>query len=110
MKLIATKTRNAIVKGAVLAALLTAGQAFADPEDTAGSAAVKPDQARTRSVQGLGSNNAFERQRFSSRPAVVASSPNAKRVYLEDYQRVPQAVARKHPTQPHVLGQGKGGR
>jgi hypothetical protein len=108
----ATKALNVLLKSAALCALLFATSIHAGSRDSTASGAIGYGQVpggadRGRSVQGLGSNDAFERQKFSSRTPSAVKTGNSKKVYLEDYQRVPQAVGRKHPTQPHVLGQGK---
>lgn len=112
MNHIASKALGILSKGAVVSALLFATAIHAGSLDANGNGARGFGQApvgadQQRSVQGLGSNDAFERRTFSSKAPATAKVNESGKVYLEDYQRVPQAVGRKHPTQPHVLGQGK---
>ena len=111
MNHIASKAMGILLKGAVVSALffasaIHAGSLDANGNGTRGYGQAPADADRSRSVQGLGSNDAFERRTFRSKAPATARVDESKKVYLEDYQRVPQAVGRKHPTQPHVLGQG----
>lgn len=99
-----------VARGAALLALLVAAQATAgSPETDSSTVQGKnlhgPD--RTRSVQGLGSNDAFERRNFRTLSKSQAQPASAGRVFLEDYQRVHQGTSKKYPTEPRILGQDK---
>lgn len=101
-----------ISRGLVLLSLAAATQAVADPSGTTAGDAVAAyerlqSQNRSRSVQGLGSNHAFEQRNFRSTPADEARIKSTARVYLEDYQRVHQGVGKQYPTKPRVLGQSR---
>lgn len=50
----------------------------------------------------------LERQKSTAHTAVKPKSRTSTRVYLDDYQRLPEAVNRRYRTTPLVLGQDKG--
>ena len=101
-----------VTRGVALLAILVASQAIAgSPDSGAGGANIAKGnplgQERTRSVQGLGSNDAFERRSFRTLSADQPRPSSTGRVYLEDYQRVHQTVGKKYPTEARVLGQDR---
>jgi len=87
-----------VVKFAMLSLLLTSASTFAaTPAD-------RPDPANERasSTQPAGRYEMARRKMAGKPPAATAQ---ADRVYLEDYDRLPQTVTRQYPTKAYLLGQ-----
>jgi len=55
------------------------------------------------SSQSVGRNEAITRQQSASKTPGSSGAATAARVYLDDYQRLPQSVNRHYPTKPHWL-------
>jgi hypothetical protein len=66
---------------------------------------VTGDQATvSECLEGRG----LERQKSTAAAAAKSRSRATTRVYLDDYQRLPEAVNKRYRTTPLVLGQDKG--
>jgi hypothetical protein len=87
-----------VVKFAILSLLLTSATAFAEsPADRADTAS-----ERASSTQPAGRYEMARRKMAGKPPAATAQTD---RVYLEDYERLPQTVTRQYPTKAYWLGQ-----
>lgn len=90
-----------VIRFATLSLLLTATTAFAEkPVDRADRA-----NERASSHQTVGRYEMARRKMAGKTPAAGATSAATARVYLEDYERVPQTVTRHYPTKAYWLGQ-----
>lgn len=87
-----------VFKFAMLSLLLTSATAFAEsPADRA-----DPANERTNGTQPAGRYE-MARRKMAGKPR--AATAQTGRVYLEDYDRLPQTVTRQYPTKAYWLGQ-----
>jgi hypothetical protein len=56
------------------------------------------------SLQTTSAEEALKRLPYSARASAQSGFTPSARVYLDDYQRIPQQVTRQHPTKPYFLG------
>jgi len=61
-------------------------------------------QGQANSVQSVGRYELARRKLAARPPAAQSAVTGNRRVYLEDYQRLPQTVTRQYPTEAYVLG------
>ena len=87
-----------VFKFAMLSLLLTSATAYAE------TPAKRADTANERAngTQTVGRYEMARRKMAGKAPA-AAAKPG--RVYLEDYERLPQTVTRQYPTKAYWLGQ-----
>jgi hypothetical protein len=93
-------TRLNRIRFAMLSLLLTVATAVAEtPVD-------RTDRANeaTNSQQTVGRYEMARRRMAAKTPAAGSTSAPTARVYLEDYERVPQTVKRQYPTKAYWLG------
>ena len=65
---------------------------------------VTGDQA---SASACNNREASKQQKSAANTPGESRPANTQRVYLDDYQRLPQAVSKQHRTTPLLLGQNK---
>lgn len=87
-----------VFRFAALSLLLASAAAFAE------NPAVRADSANegANGTQAVGRYELARRSMAGKPPAAAAQTG---RVYLEDYDRIPQTVTRHYPTKAHWLGQ-----
>jgi hypothetical protein len=90
---------------AVLWSLLVSTPVLAAPDEAAADRALSASGDPAASVQSAGQYSAVERRQPGTTTPGKASAAGAKRVYLDDYQLIPQAVTKKRPTEMVWLGQ-----
>lgn len=110
MRKINSRGSNTVLVGVLFLALLTSANALAETPLNAGDEAVRLNDpalngAQAASLGTTGSDEAYKRQPANasgqSRPATTA------RVFLDDYQRIPQRVTKQYPTKPYWVGAKK---
>jgi hypothetical protein len=109
MNKIVSHRSNTAMAGVLLLALLASANVLAETR-------VAPfDQAKhvygngrdgqpAASLQTASAEEALTRLPYSARASAQSRPTTSARVYLDDYQRIPQQVTKQHPTKPHWLG------
>lgn len=101
---------NTLLVGVLFLALLTSANALAETPLSPGDGAMRLNDPGHNSAPAArlgttGFDKAYRRQ-----PATSAQSKPATtaRVFLDDYQRIPQRVTKQYPTKPYWIGAKKG--
>jgi hypothetical protein len=109
MHKITSHVSNNVLKGMFLLALVASADVFAEPRSTPIDEAVSINGAgrngeQAASLGTAGADTAVKLQ--NSNPGALAKpgAGTSARVYLDDYQRIPQRVSKQHPTKPYWLG------
>jgi hypothetical protein len=107
-KVISQRTNTAFACVFLLASLASANvlaETVVMPDDAAKHVS---DAGRTAvpaaSLQTASADEALQRLPYSARASAQSGLTPSARVYLDDYQRIPQRVTRQHPTKPYWLG------
>ena len=88
---------------AVLMVLLASAPAFAASQGGIEDQAMVANQRLVNSSAGR--YEAINRPRYGAQKSDTSNQRDSKRVYLDDYQMVPEAVTKKRPTEAVWLGQ-----
>jgi hypothetical protein len=109
MNKITSHVPNTVLKGMFLLALVASADVFAESRTTPIDEAVSINDAGRNGEQAASLGTApagavlKAQKSYAGAPAKPEAGTTA-RVYLDDYQRIPQQVTRQHPTKPHWLG------
>ena len=98
-----------VLKGMFLLALVASADVFAEVRTTPidEAASINGAGRNGEQVASLGTARAdavFKAQKSYAGAPARAEAGTTARVYLDDYQRIPQRVTRQHPTKPYWLG------
>jgi hypothetical protein len=87
----------------VLLALLTSAPVFAASQEATADGVMSANQ-RAASSQSMGRYATLKQRQASAKKAGNPGQADGGRVYLDEYERVPQAVTRKRSTETVWLG------
>lgn len=112
MRKINSQGSNTVMAGVLLLALLTSANVLAETPLTPNDAAMRLNDpgrngAQAASLGTTGSAEALQRQPASAGASAKSKSATTARVFLDDYQRIPQRVTKQHPTKPYWVGAKK---
>jgi len=113
MRKINSHGSNTVIAGVLLLALLTSANVLAETPLTPGDEAMRLNDPgrngeQAASLGTTGSDEAYRRQPASAGGSAKSRSATTARVFLDDYQRIPQRVTKQYPTKPYWLGAKKG--
>jgi hypothetical protein len=109
MNKITSHVSNTVLRGIVLVALVASADVFAESRTTPIDEAVSINGAGRNAEQAAsrgtaGADAAFKLQKSNPEALAKSGTGTSARVYLDDYQRIPQRVTKQHPTKPYWLG------
>jgi hypothetical protein len=112
MRKINSHGSNTVMAGVLLLALLTSANVLAEPrpspaDDAMGLNDPGRNSAQAANLGTTGSDEAYRRQPASKGASARSRSATTARVFLDDYQRIPQRVTKQYPTKPYWVGAKK---
>jgi hypothetical protein len=112
MRKINSHGSNTLLVGVFFLALLTSANVSAEKQLTPGDEAMRLNDPvrngqQAASLGATGLDKAYRRQPASAAASAQARSTATARVFLDDYQRIPQRVTKQYPTKTYWIGAKK---